>query len=425
MSCKICKEESVVSKSSNEEMFSILADFIRSSDRSDIDEIMTLDETRGKITLHNYVGVVSLANGEAVEILPKLYGNGISDDKLRSLVREMLKTIYDLPFKYFRAGGTASDEMNIFEDFIRMYADEVISIAKYGLRGSYETIRSNERFFKGKMIFSEQLRYNFTLKDRCFIEFDEFNVNRPENRIIKSTLGVLLRKSSDPNNKSDLRHLLDLFSDVEFSKNYADDLAKIVPDRNTRDYKTALSMSRLFLNGSSATAYMGSDVTVSLLYPMEMLYERYIAELVKSSPKIGGFAFSAQVDDKYLFDKIDEKYVTKDRESNLTLTKFKLRPDIVLEKDGRTVIIDTKWKLLNSNKKNLGISEDDMYQMYAYGRRFSAESVTLLYPKTRNVNETVDYISAEMKIKVRFVDMSEAEKAKKSIDALLKELLGT
>lgn len=416
MSGMICKEGSVVENSGNAKLFRTLADFVRGSDRSDIDEIMTLDEFRGKITLYNYIGVISPANGEAVEIMPKLYGNGMSDVDLRQLVKEMLRTVDDLPFKYFKAGGTSSDKLDIFEGFIRMYADEVIAIVKYGLRGGYETIRSNERFFKGKMIFPEQLRHNFTLRDRCFTAFDEFNVNRPENRIIKSTLAVLLRKSSAPNNKSDLRWLLNLFSDVEFSRNYADDLAKIVPDRNTRDYQTALSMSRLFLNNSSAAAYMGSDVAISLLYPMETLYESYTAELVKRSSKIGDFTFSAQTRGKALF----ESYATEGRD--LQLTRFELRPDIVLRKNNRTVIIDTKWKLLDREKKNLGISEDDMYQMYVYGKMFSAESVTLLYPKNSNVgdDDTIDYTSANMKIKVRYLDLSDA---RRNIDEILEKLL--
>jgi len=36
---------------------------------------------------------------------------------------------------------------------------------------------------------------------------------------------------------------------------------------------------------------------------------------------------------------------------------FSLRPDIVLESGGRTVVIDTKWKLLSNKFSNFGISQ--------------------------------------------------------------------
>ena len=46
------------------------------------------------------------------------------------------------------------------------------------------------------------------------------------------------------------------------------------------------------------------------------------------------------------------------------MKQFALRPDIVIRKDNRTVILDTKWKYLYKNERNnYGISQADMYQM--------------------------------------------------------------
>ena len=60
--------------------------------------------------------------------------------------------------------------------------------------------------------------------------------------------------------------------------------------------------------------------------------------------------------------------------------------------------MDTKWeRLINNERINYGISQSDMYQMYAYSKRYKAQDIWLLYPQTewmRN-QEPVLYDSGE------------------------------
>ena len=86
-------------------------------------------------------------------------------------------------------------------------------------------------------------------------------------------------------------------------------------------------------------------------------------------------------------------------------------------------VMDTKWKLLSDSKPNCGISQADMYQMYAYQKKYSAESVTLLYPETENVRKKDEAFSSDdgVTVKVRFVDMFDARKA---IEAICEEMIG-
>ena len=68
---------------------------------------------------------------------------------------------------------------------------------------------------------------------------------------------------------------------------------------------------------------------------------------------------------------------------------FGLRPDFVLtHPDGRFIIADAKWKRLDAGKKHppLGISQADLYQLYAYGHKYrladgSCPELWLLYPE--------------------------------------------
>ena len=98
--------------------------------------------------------------------------------------------------------------------------------------------------------------------------------------------------------------------------------------------------------------------------------------------------------------------------------EFQMKPDIVVKSrsDNSVFIIDTKWKLLSDNKANHGISQADMYQMYAYQKKYNAENVTLIYPKTDKVNsDEFEYSSSDAIVKVRFVDLFNPNKSLQNI----------
>ena len=78
---------------------------------------------------------------------------------------------------------------------------------------------------------------------------------------------------------------------------------------------------------------------------------------------------------------------------------------------------------MSDEKANYGIAQADMYQMYAYQKKYGAENVTLLYPKTEQV-KTEDIVYREIwddgvTVRVRFVDLFDIEN---SIESLISEI---
>ena len=61
--------------------------------------------------------------------------------------------------------------------------------------------------------------------------------------------------------------------------------------------------------------------------------------------------------------------------------KFQLIPNITtVTNSGRQVIINTKYKLLHREDRKLGVSQADLYQMYAYGTQWNVDAMISLYP---------------------------------------------
>ena len=397
--------------------FQQLRDFILTNRNKDTDalEIMSLSARKGigeVITAKNYVGIITLCDGTTIEILPKIY-SAVKDDengpRTKRLLIDMLKTLRDSPYKNLQTSSVNIEKMNIFEVFIRMFVDEVFFIVKRGLKCSYETIEENTTFFKGKMKFSQQIKFNHSHKERSYVEYDAYTVNRPENRLLKATLLYLYKHSTSSRNKNDIKALLNIFSEVEASTDFKSDFEKYVPDRNMKDYSTALLWSRVFLMGKSFTSFVGSEVALALLFPMEILFESYVAALLKKHLTPQGYSVSVQDKSYHLFDEPK---------------RFAMRPDIVIRRksDGAIFIMDTKWKILSDSKANYGISQTDMYQMYAYQKKYGAEYITLLYPKTENVSEheIIKYNSKDgVTVRIEFLDLFNIEESVNSIIQLL------
>lgn len=396
-----------------EKTFAQLEAFLLANRNRDTDalELMGISARKGVgkiITAKNYIGLIVMNDGTTIEILPKIHSK--VEGSVKSLVIDMLKTLRTSPYKSLQSSHVDVDKMPLFEIFIRMFADETFRLVKHGLKSNYETVLSNEGVLKGKLVFNEQLKRNYAHRERAFVEYDEFNHNRVENKLIKSTLLYLYRKTTSSKNKTDLKTLLSAFSEVDPSVDFKADFGKCVPDRNMKDYETVLVWSKIFLSGQGFTSFEGTEVAYALLYPMETLFESYIAAMMRKIFPDHEYSVSAQ----------DRKYHLFDSPSK----RFLMRPDLVVTRkhDGAIFVMDTKWKLLSTNKPNYGISQPDMYQMYAYQKKYGAESITMLYPATEGVptGEEIVFLAKDgVTVRIQFIDLF---RTKESLARLLDRL---
>ena len=370
-------------------VFEQLEEFILSAQTAESSaDVLSLMELRVKrgvgkvITAKNYVGVISLKDGTTIEILPKICSlpEERSDErkahaKARILLIEMLQTLKASPFKSLQAASLEAAKLPLLEIFIRLFLEEVFRIVKHGLKCSYQLVQSNETQFKGKWKIAQHITHNYAHKERAFVEYELYHVNRAENRLLKAALQHLYQISSSAKNKSTIKTLLHEFREVTASAHYQEDFAQCIPDRTMKHYETALLWCRIFLKGKSFTPFSGSHTAAALLFPMEVLFERYVAARLKQ--RLAGQDFQVLLQDTshYLFD--------------IPRRQFLLKPDIVIirNRDQAVFLLDTKWKQLSAKRRQYGISSEDMYQMYAYQKKYQAENVRLLYPLSTELEQ--------------------------------------
>lgn len=360
------------------------------------------------IQAKNYVGLIQMKNGFQIQVLPKI--SFINENNTKKIFLRMLRSMKDFPSKVFNEAGLKVDKMNLYEIFINMYVQEIRNIVKRGIKSAYLPKESNECFCKGKLVVKEQLRKNVVHKERFYVSYDEFGVNRPENKLIKSTLLKVLNISTNTENIKEIRQLLINFEMVLPSNNYIKDFSRVVIDRNTKVYEIAMRWSKVFLMNQSFTSFTGNVTARALLFPMEKVFESYVAKYLKKS--LVGIDCEISLQDKgfYLFD---------------SPRQFALRPDIVITRsDDSKIILDTKWKsLINNPRQNYGISQADMYQMYAYSKKYDTSEIWLLYPITDEMKDHTSDLQFESddKVKVRlfFVDVANIENSLEKLTVFL------
>ncbi len=321
----------------------------------------------------SYVGVIRLPSGYQIEILPKLQA---ADEDLRGILIKMLSTLKDFSGKKFLDAELQTSRMPLYEIYIRIYLKMVLELVKRGLKSDYVLREENLKFLKGKLLVNENLRRNVIHREKFFVAFDEYSLDRPEHRLIKATLIKLLRTTQDNKNFRLASRLLTDFDYVEASNNYSKDFSAVSIDRTNHEYKVIINWTEKFLSGKNFTPTAGKLNAIALLFDMNKLFEAYVAEYVR---KIFSerFTVKIQVSERNLFD---------------NSTDYKLKPDIILENSSERIILDTKWKFK--------ITEDDMYQMLAYARRYGTKKIFILSPAAEKI-----YHSEELELKICNVDL--------------------
>jgi len=352
---------------------------------------ITTKKGDGKVLqAQNFVGVIQTKDGTTIEILPKI-ADVSDEEKSKEILIKMLKTLKKSPFKNLNTAHLKSHKMPLLEIFISMFLEELAKLIQKGIKSDYITREENLKFLKGKLKISEQIKQNTIHKERFFVEYQEFLSDRVENRLIKTTLEFLYKKSKSNKNQQRIREFLFVFDEISPCTDIKIGFSKVRSNRQMRAYEQVLLWCRTFLLENSFSPYKGSDVAFALLFDMNLLFESYVGSYLKKR----GFDVNLQDRGKYLVE---------------SHQKFALRPDIVIrckKYADKIIIADTKWKNIFQEKD---IAQSDMYQLYAYGKKYPTQKLYLIYPKNGNGQPKLnyDYCSAKhekLNLKVVYFDL--------------------
>ncbi|MDP5132752.1 MAG: McrC family protein, partial [Paraglaciecola sp.] len=346
---------------------------------------LRLTQKRGykAVQVTSFVGVIRAPDGYQIEVLPKVAkAIGDGDGKARATLLEMLRCLGGFRHIQTHDATLLAARMPLLEVFISEFLRSVEHVVKCGLRSDYRAQQDNLFALRGKLQMAEHLRKNLCRRDRFLTEFDEFSADRPENRLLHAALRRALEWTSSQSNQQLAQELCFVFADIPTSVNPPTDFQRVRLDRGMAHYETALAWARLILTDESPLTGAGSHQAPSLLFPMEAVFEAFVAKhLPRQLPR--AFTLRTQASSLSLVRHMDKYW-------------FRLKPDLLVQASKQNrLVLDTKWKLINSHHSNgsdkYGLSQNDFYQLHAYGQNYleGRGDVVLIYPKTDNFSKAL------------------------------------
>ena len=229
---------------------------------------------------------------------------------------------------------------------------------------------------RGKIDIAESIKTQSMLRKQLICTYDEFSVNSIMNRIIKSTIEILLRSNISKQRKKNLRKLMLYFSEVDFIDLYTVNW-NVQYNRNNQTYRMLISICYLVVKGLLQTQ---SDGSTKL---MDFLDEQRMWQL--------------------------------DNDENSMLPV--MQSDIMLQHDDRVLIIDAKYyeHSMQVQFSKHTLHSANLYQIFTYVKNKDYElrakdhtvSGMLLYAKTdEEIYPNNVYQMSGNQITVRTLDLN-------------------
>ena len=293
---------------------------------------------------------------------------------------------------------------------------------KRGLGKEYIPRTETLSSLRGKIDIAESIKTQAVLRKQLVCSYDEFSVNSYMNRIIKSTVLLLLREDITKGRKKELRKLLVFFDEVDTIDLYSVNW-NMQYNRNNQTYRMLISICYLVVKGLLQTQFDGTTKLMDFLDEQRMhrLYEKFILEYYrKEYPQI--IANASQIPWKL--------------DDGMSAMLPVMQSDIMLTHGEKTLIIDAKYyshtTQIQYDKHTL--HSGNLYQIFTYVKNKEAEladrphevSGMLLYARTdEEVYPENEYHMSGNRIEVRTLNLDrDFSQIKAQLDGIAQKYLG-
>jgi 5-methylcytosine-specific restriction enzyme subunit McrC len=330
-----------------------------------------------EIKSNKYVGVIHYA-GKKINLLPKIFYDAENDysikevNQIQNHILWWLSYCRKIKFPNYQTslGSTKSDFFEVLIYLFSKYTRELINSSIYQ---QYEEVNRELSFIKGRININEYINQNLSAgkwhKLNC--TYDAFVFDNEFNRIIKYVTTFLFNVTSNQDNKKNLREILFILDEVTDERATAQQCSRITFNPMFGEFETVRDYCQLFLTNCLSFDYKNELKLFAFLLPMEYVFEDFIFGFIEK--ELEKVTAKAQPSHKYL----DEGKA------------FNLKPDLWLKTKAKSLIADTKYKIVYSDEKDpkKGISQNDLYQMLSYAVRFEVDEILLFYPQTIKQNQ--------------------------------------
>ncbi|EDT16169.1 McrC family protein (plasmid) [Clostridium perfringens] len=383
------------------------------SKKLDMDNILWERDT---LRFINYVGYIRLST-VSIEILPKISINHSAELERKALLN-MLSKCGILKVNYSEISSLKLYKQSLNEILAYLFSKKLQKELGKGVYGEYVYIEENINSLKGSLRVQEQIKNIAFHSSKAFCRFEEFSRDNKLNKILSFFVKEVMKNVKNRETLKLLRISEMILGEVDERSITLNEVNNFSFNRLNKPFEDAFTLGKMIVLGESALGNSGGNKAYSIFFKMNEIFEIYIGKLLKQ------LLYEETVHIQHSKYKLLIK-----EETNRGV--FKLIPDIVIEKNGiERVIIDTKWKSVESKFNRHGVKREDLYQMYAYLTRYkNVSTVILLYPYNERIEgEDGEYLESwyldeeeHKRVRVYAVNLENEKETLKSLDKIVRK----
>lgn len=344
------------------------------------------------IQFTNFVGVIQAGN-LTIEVLPKIDKGSAtaaneSIDELekkdqqtakeksqwQKVLLDMLKECRLLRVNHVDYANLNLRSNSILDIYLELFLAETEKLLHEGLLKKYRKNEGNQTALKGQLQFSKQIAYNTTHQERFYVRYTEYNRNNIYNQILFKTLCLIPRISNRGYLLDKVGRLQLDFPEVSTCNVNAEIFNRLQFNRKTERYKEVLLISKMLLFNYRPDITGGAENVIAILFDMNKLWEEFVYRRLKKEEGNGISIYRQQSEDFWM--------------SDVLIKPKTIRPDIIIQSADETIVVDTKWKML----EDLVPSDEDLKQMFVYNLFWTSKKSILLYPAANTEGIRGEYI---------------------------------
>lgn len=335
-----------------------------------------------EVKFSHYCGIVSLGD-VSIEILPKIYGVETEAGSSREALVRMLASTKRLKLHKAGPAQTSLQKHSLLDVFILHFCAQLRDQLKQGAIRKYVKCEKNLNVLRGRLLTERQFKFNLAHRERLFCRYDELSEDNLYNQILKSVLEILLRKAKGNRAVQEVSGLFMRFDPIGDRRTNVKQLDSLDFDRITERYESIFQWCRCFLEGYYPDVLGKGKSCLSVLFDMNRLFEAYVGTQLRRDARGEGLRVREQGPQKY--------FATRQYPDMSHKPVFWMKPDISLmdKKENILCIADAKWKVLDEEKNDLGITQSDLYQMGSYASRYGVDYLVLVYPMQKKLTKPV------------------------------------
>ena len=338
---------------------------------------LPIDINRNKLKIRGICGSLSI-NGLNIHILPKfcsVENDNLNDNTFKIAMNECLNLCKDIrPGMYYisnRGKFNSIDNKRLYNNLGEKFIEEISKAMKIQKINWHNKVIAESTYIRGRILIEKELNKYGLNNGKVWCKYSSLQFDNKYNSLIRWACDHLYKNCSSINIKTKINNIRESFSNVKTSNLNKVIVQNMKLPKQYYCYESTFEICKNLYLQNSVGMFKGSHNVEGVILNTERIFESFVSGCMEKISRRLHLEHKSQQQKKI----IEHVYGLK--------SNFYTKPDDILIKDKKILLIDAKYKNISAINKNFKSKPQslDIYQMISSCIAYKTDKVILYYPK--------------------------------------------